>query len=521
MWRSNKVCLLSTRSTGPVFNTDDFQLVELGTGDDGRWDDYKDFSDTGSVFETASGADTAYGEDLARNFEVREPPPPQQQQQQQQLEGGRGSNRGDWEGADTTQRFSKERNAGNSGGGGGSDRGEGSGGRDRRPFTPPLRMVDESKPDVIEFGDVRPVDYLVPNARIGGASNSVDWGSNAVKGYESARNFNRERRGRGGGSGGGRSAPRSARDIAGTGRGGQRGERFPSERRVVVDDRRGGRASNSPQPSAFVDEEGSGWAGEAARSPSESGGSMDRISGRSDEESISGGSGSGSGDSGGRLRARRTYGDDQGYAQEDEKGKRGMFDNSSRNSNNGGGGGGGDSLFGDYFSADRVEKRPFTQERFREHSPERFQERSQWSPQREAIGWADAGWGNEQQQQRQPLQGRRGDGRGDSVDDYGGQRPAAGRQAQGSSRGARGGDGGGGGGSDRRVDRWDDGGAWGGVEQEEGMGSRAWLRDSEGADRGEEGGRRKGSLPNWKVGAEGVLECAQMNLKRNQDVSCD
>ncbi|CAM9131880.1 unnamed protein product, partial [Discosporangium mesarthrocarpum] len=38
-------------SPKPNFNTDDFELVEEGTGDSGVWDDYDEFSDQGAAAE--------------------------------------------------------------------------------------------------------------------------------------------------------------------------------------------------------------------------------------------------------------------------------------------------------------------------------------------------------------------------------------------------------------------------------------------------------------------------------------
>ncbi|CAN0187757.1 unnamed protein product, partial [Laminaria digitata] len=55
---------------GPRFNANDFELVEEGTGSDGTWDDFSDFTDDTSQFEKARGADTVYGDDLGSDFEV-------------------------------------------------------------------------------------------------------------------------------------------------------------------------------------------------------------------------------------------------------------------------------------------------------------------------------------------------------------------------------------------------------------------------------------------------------------------
>lgn len=152
-------------TTGPIFNTDDFEIEELGTGDDGRYDDYNDFSDTGSAFEKPLGADTVYGEDFGRL----------QGLERDSSRGGGGSRR-----RGNARQFDRER---------GSDFEE----------------------------DQLPVD-LVPNASVGGASNSIDWGYNKVTNFQPARDFNRERRGVI--FGGRKQFNRGGGEIAGTGRGG-------------------------------------------------------------------------------------------------------------------------------------------------------------------------------------------------------------------------------------------------------------------------------------------------------------
>lgn len=55
---------------GPAYNTDDFELVEEGTGDDGSWDDYGDFSDDPGQYNKPRGADTAYVEDLGTELKA-------------------------------------------------------------------------------------------------------------------------------------------------------------------------------------------------------------------------------------------------------------------------------------------------------------------------------------------------------------------------------------------------------------------------------------------------------------------
>lgn len=49
---------------------DDFELVEEGTGDDGTWDDYSDYSDDPGLYKKPRGADTAYVEDLGTELKV-------------------------------------------------------------------------------------------------------------------------------------------------------------------------------------------------------------------------------------------------------------------------------------------------------------------------------------------------------------------------------------------------------------------------------------------------------------------
>lgn len=58
---------------GPGFNTDDFELVEEGSGADGRRDDYGDFTDDSSAYEKSRGADTVYGDDFGDDFKVLRP----------------------------------------------------------------------------------------------------------------------------------------------------------------------------------------------------------------------------------------------------------------------------------------------------------------------------------------------------------------------------------------------------------------------------------------------------------------
>lgn len=55
---------------GPGYNMDDFELVEEGTGDDGTWDDFGDYSDDPGQFKRPRGADTAYVEDLGTELKV-------------------------------------------------------------------------------------------------------------------------------------------------------------------------------------------------------------------------------------------------------------------------------------------------------------------------------------------------------------------------------------------------------------------------------------------------------------------
>eukprot|EP00903_Cladosiphon_okamuranus_P009679 g9209.t1 len=58
---------------GPGYNTDDFELVEEGTGDDGSWDDFGDFSDVPGQYNKPRGGDTAYVEDLGTELKVVTP----------------------------------------------------------------------------------------------------------------------------------------------------------------------------------------------------------------------------------------------------------------------------------------------------------------------------------------------------------------------------------------------------------------------------------------------------------------
>ncbi|CAM9543273.1 unnamed protein product, partial [Scytosiphon promiscuus] len=58
------------RSVGPGYNMDDFELVEEGTGDDGSWDDFGDYSDDPTQYTKPRGADTAYVEDLGTELKV-------------------------------------------------------------------------------------------------------------------------------------------------------------------------------------------------------------------------------------------------------------------------------------------------------------------------------------------------------------------------------------------------------------------------------------------------------------------
>eukprot|EP00752_Nemacystus_decipiens_P001692 g1639.t2 len=58
---------------GPGYNMDDFELVEEGTGDDGSWDDFGDFSDDPARYNRPRGADTAYVEDLGTELKVVTP----------------------------------------------------------------------------------------------------------------------------------------------------------------------------------------------------------------------------------------------------------------------------------------------------------------------------------------------------------------------------------------------------------------------------------------------------------------
>lgn len=55
---------------GPGYNMDDFELVEEGTGDDGSWDDFGDFSDDPGQYNKPRGADTAYVEDLGTELKA-------------------------------------------------------------------------------------------------------------------------------------------------------------------------------------------------------------------------------------------------------------------------------------------------------------------------------------------------------------------------------------------------------------------------------------------------------------------
>ncbi|CAM9994755.1 unnamed protein product, partial [Ectocarpus sp. 4 AP-2014] len=55
---------------GPGYNMNDFELVEEGTGDDGTWDDYSDYSDDPGLYKKPRGADTAYVEDLGTELKV-------------------------------------------------------------------------------------------------------------------------------------------------------------------------------------------------------------------------------------------------------------------------------------------------------------------------------------------------------------------------------------------------------------------------------------------------------------------
>lgn len=444
-------------SSGPSFNTDDFELVELGTGADGRYDDYNDFSDDSSSFQKSRGADTAYGEDLGKDFQVLPG---------QEGEGGRGGEAG--RGAEvlissrqhnrqrgrvddardagdgvarqdsgvgalrTPDRSSRKistreqqttRPASASAGGdmrrfsADSERGERGGGADAAEagiFNGEQRAARRQGAEQPGFdGEVHSIAGGIGGTtievvdgsgggdeaetryqpRIGGASNSVDWGDNAVRGISNARRHNKDR-------GRGAAAGRATGSNESRGVRAERGGRGQDSGRQSWDDR--GRFLT---PSALDEDSNKSWPEKQPQRRQKLGDDFAFEGGEpSRQESPRVNAGERVGGDGNRSGDRYDNGsrdfeseDSRATFENPESDSRGRGGNASTvpgNNSDGGGGrrnearnGANDSIFGDDFSTGRSAARSFT-----ERSPGGRVE----APQRDSS----SGWGEQQQQQR-------------------------------------------------------------------------------------------------------------------------
>lgn len=162
-----------------------------------RWDNYEDFSDTGSMPGMSRGTSTTSADGLARQFE-EEPSSYPRQDPRKQARTARGRERADGELRDNIEKEFQGRDMGS---------GRRVGGR---------RAVSPGQRQQAGYESTQSAADYVPRkgASVGGASNSIDWGSNAIKTFETSRAHNKERRAAGGGGQGLRSRERRERTPA-------------------------------------------------------------------------------------------------------------------------------------------------------------------------------------------------------------------------------------------------------------------------------------------------------------------
>lgn len=486
--------------------------MEEGTGSDGTWDDFSDFSDDTSQFEKSRGAETIYGTDLGNDFEVIS-----SRSSDRREGGGRGgeggggreglvmrddspaprsSRRGQGDvdelgGKAFLPRETKSAAAGAPPGGfapsaPGRTSGRGTGGGRANTASDWGTSISgygggggRSRDDL--YGD-RNQTPMSPseNARIGGASNSIDWGDNAVRGGGGSRRHNRDR-----GRGGGRAAAAGGVEGGRVRDGAQLRMKRRDERERAEQERRAEFFANINRDDG--DEEGGGSGG-APSPPSSAASSSEYSTVRTQDQTPldvdeSSGGGSGGGDPiFGDYFLKDPFSAPAPSTQQQKSGASGNRSGGSYGSGSGDSGGGGDTGGGGGYGTEKWAETASAGGWDDQPSPPRAsgverQGREDLGGMTGGGGRGQAGRGGRERDDRhgrgrgrqQNQQQRRGGGR-DEFDQYG------------ETSGDRGWD----------SNRW------------EATGSTAWLKGTD--EPGQGGGGKRGSAPSWKVSFAHVVK---------------